>query len=325
MLAIFRNYNPYVVLLLLILTIVVKLGYWITPDAVTIEGNMLIYNVLWGKVQGFLQFSNFTWGIIAILSLFVQALYVNNIANRFDLFTNMTYLPAFTYIILGSIIPSWNSMGPYMVLSWFVIGILDNALKLYHTSLGRFTLVNLGILIGASALLLPELAILIIFGFIAISIFRAFNVGDWLAYILGLITPFYILFAYLFFQNQLSLFSVIFNVDLAFITKIASPTKLVLAISMIVLSLVIGSIYLMQFMSRMVMEHQKYWTIVIVLFITIVIGGVLTLRNDWSNWLILLPTLSLIVNNAWLEYKRKWIATTLCYLLIICSLYFQWT
>lgn len=324
MLGIFRNYNPYLVLMLLLLSIILKLGYWSMPQAILLEQNMVLYNSIWYTMQKFLGFSTFTWSIIGVLSVFGQSLYINNIANRFDLFTNMTYLPAFTYIALSSIIPSWNVVGPYMVLTWFMLGILDNALRLYQVNQNRFVIVNLGVLIGFSALLLPELVVLALFGIIAISVFRAFNFGDWLAYILGLITPLYILFALLYFKGKLSLLTAIFDFDLALITQINSPLKLTIAITIIVISLIMGAVYLMQFMSRMVMEHQKYWTVVIVFLITCAIAAVLTLRNDWANWIIVLPTLALIVNNAWLSTRKKWIATTLSYLLIVCSLYIQW-
>ncbi len=141
MIAIFRNYTPFAVFLLFLLTILTRLAFINSPD---IEIPFQSDYVLWN--QAITGGSSLINGAVVLILIILQSLYINKIANRFDLFNNPTYLTAMTYILITGLVASWNYLSIYLVVNLLVIALFEMCLRLYEGHNNPFIFVNIGII-----------------------------------------------------------------------------------------------------------------------------------------------------------------------------------
>jgi len=143
------------------------------------------------------------FGLLAVLQLFGQALFLNFITIRFRLLARPTYLPAFSYLLLCSLHPGMAGYSPQLIANWCLIGGLYAGCELNGASFPRKQIFNLGFLLALPALLEPSAIFLFLLFVAAMVIMRSFNPGEWVVGMLGYLTPFYFYAAILFVTDKL--------------------------------------------------------------------------------------------------------------------------
>src|SRR5690242_14197763 len=93
-----------------------------------------------------LHFGIFSYTILSMIMVFLQALYINYIGERHKLFHKTGYYTAFTYVLLTSLYPPFNYFSEPLLINWFVLGALDVMLSFPKTLQPRKQLFNAGFL-----------------------------------------------------------------------------------------------------------------------------------------------------------------------------------
>ena len=127
--------------------------------------------------------------------------------SQFKMFQNISYLPAFTYIILTALFPFWDVISAGLIANSLVIWILVKILRLYDQTQPKTLEFNIGLIVGASILLYEPIAILIPVVLFALAIIRPFRLPEWLVLLMGILLPFYFVFAFVFLTNQANHFA----------------------------------------------------------------------------------------------------------------------
>ncbi len=325
MLNLFRNYNPYSVIVLFLVAIFLKLAILIHPEMVFVTNQS---QIVWIKLSAFMEMvlgrSPFLITFFALVNLFGQAIFVNRIANRHHLYPKATYLPALTYILVTSLFKDWNYLSAALVSNWLLLAMLSAMLQLYSAGDVRKQIFNIGCFISVTAMLVFPDVLFIALLLLSLAILRPFKVAEWLVGLLGIITPFYFLAGILYLTNDLALLKRMISIGFSLPKDIVRPELVITAFSFLLLMLVAGIFYLNNFMGRMLFQNKKWWWVVIASFAISIVAGIFTVAKGYNQWMAVLIPASFIVANVWFEERKKWISTIFFYLFVAVVIFAQW-
>ena len=138
----------------------------------------------------------YSYYLIFLFQLLIisQALRLNVLLSQLKMFQQISYLPAFVYVLLTATFPYWDVISSGLVANSLVIWILLKLLKLYDQNKPQTIEFNIGLIVGVSILLYEPIAILIPVVLFALTIIRPFKLTEWLVLLMGIVLPFYLLF-----------------------------------------------------------------------------------------------------------------------------------
>ena len=205
----FRANNPFNTFMLLIYGLLLKLEWFISPQIPVVQkSDGFLYNKILAAIKPVFDAYPVSYSFISYLLLYTQAVSFNSLLNNRRLMQKPNYLPAMSYLLATSFFAEWNVLSAPLVINTLLIWVWAKISSLNNNPHAKSTLYNIGIVIGiATFFYFPSLAfaLLIIF---ALVLTRAPRVAEWLIAILGIATPWYFLFAYLFLTNKLYSFKV---------------------------------------------------------------------------------------------------------------------
>lgn len=264
MVSLFKDRSPIAVVWLLFLSFIVHSNLIFSPIVVSssIDNGML--SLFLSKY--FLGLSSFFVALFYLLLILFQALFINTIFSNHHMYSRVNYLPAMVYILLSGIFQEWGNLSPSLLINTLVIALYAYTLKLYNNPNPKTLIFNMGLLVGLIILLYHPLALLIIAALFAVMIIRTFNPSEWIVLLLGIVTPFYFLFSYLFLFNKLSTYQVylphwhlntpIIQHNYLFYTTIA----------LLLIVLLIGTYYWRQENRKLLIQVRKNWGLLLSLF-----------------------------------------------------------
>lgn len=293
--ALFKNYHPFTVLVLLIFALLGNLQLLFHPELPVVLPGQVAYGWL---VRGFgflLGKSAIGYAMMAAFLLFAQALYLNHIAVQYRMLAKPNYLPAFCYLLLTALHPGMGAFSPQLFANWALLGALQAGCSLNGAASPRKQIFNLGFLLALAALLAP--ANLLFFGCLiaAMVLMRSFKAGEWVVGLLGYLTPFYFFAGILFLTDQLQVLARMQYFEL----KLLKPQQHLLhtigTLSGLALIFVTAIFVLQQSFSRMAISVRRTWLLCLAFFIIAVPAVALALpQAHQAHWLSLAPGLALL-------------------------------
>lgn len=203
---------------------------------------ILVCMFFWGI--GISEWSDLaTWGIIAFCGYLMI-----EINTTFTLIRTRTTLPTCIYSYLTTIFFflhtfEWSNFIPLA----FLLSIL-NLFMGYESTKSPIHVFHSFLFLGLGSLALPQLVYYVPLLIISTITFRAMNIKSFFASILGLLTPYWILFGYSFYQNEMPLFINLIKEMFHFYPIIYSglPITVIVASLFSTILLIISSIHYFQ-------------------------------------------------------------------------------
>lgn len=298
----FKNNNPFVVIALFILLLLMKQQALLHPVMPIALPNHLIFE----SILKLLPLSAMGYTMIAVIMVFLQAIYLNYIAERHKLFGKPGSFVALMYITLTSLYPAFNYFSEPLLINWFVILAIDIMLSFPKTLQPNKKLFNAGFAISIPAILqAPALGFicLLIFGYLLL---RSYRSKELVVAVLGYLTPFYFLAVILYLIDHLSFFTHL--PELGFDMHLLSASRIYLAGTLMgVLMLLIAGSYAFQLSSpRMTIYVRRSWFLIYIYLIIAIAVTLLAVSALRAEWLLVLPALSLIVAQVfYMENNRR--------------------
>ncbi len=324
MLKYFRNPSPFSIVILILLAIGVRFG-------VILRSNIpheLQGTEVWRWLLNFCKFifgnSPILFSFLALFNVILQAILLNQIADKNRLFHHSSLLPAVCYILICSFIPELSYFNAPLVANWFLIVAFGIILNLSNKQDVQKQLFNAGFFISIAALIYMPYSVFVIAVFLSISMLRSFKLSEWLAGILGLVTPIYFIAAYLFLTDNTAVFSQLFQVKISYPAVVKNLSAVGIAAAMIGLWTIVSIFYLNLFVKKMLQQIKNLWGSVLIFTLFAIIATVLSYTKHISGWIGLFPFLALILANPFFEQKKKWVANLLFYTLIASVVLVQW-
>ena len=262
------------------------------------------------------------YSAITFLLLYSQAITFNKFANDQRLMQKPNYLTAMAYLLITSLFKEWNILSAPLIVNTLLIWVWANMSNLYNTKNAKSTLFNIGIAIGiATFFYFPSIAfaILIIAG---LTVTRPFKLSEWLIALLGIITPYYFLLAYVFLTDKWKGYSLPgFSVGLP---KFYASHWATAAIIIVLAATVIGIFFIQQNFRRQLVQTRKSWNLVFLYFLVAVFIPFINTTHTFQYWILCAVPLSAFVGSTFLYPAKKWFPLLLHWLMVAFVIAFSY-
>lgn len=320
----FRANNPFNTFMLLVYGLLLKLAWFIHPQIPVIQkSDEFLYNKILASLKPALDQYPAIYSSIAYLLLYTQAISFNALINNRRLMQKPNYLAGMSYLLITSFFAEWNILSAPMVINTLILWVWAKLSSLNSSQHAKATLYNIGMVTGiATFFYFPALAfaLLIIF---ALLITRPPKVAEWLISLLGIATPWYLLFSYLFLTNRLYGFQVP-GIQVKNYPFMQQAPALITGMVIIMATAVGGGLFIQLNMRRQVVQVRKSWALMLLyLIVALFIPFINGVRN-FQYWILAAVPLSSFIACFFFYSKRKWLAAIVQWLMVGFAIYMSY-
>jgi hypothetical protein len=317
---IFRANNPFNTFILLVYGLLLKLAWFISPQVPVIQkSDSFLFNRVMKSLKPALDGYPLSYSIITFFLLYTQAISFNRLLNNRRLMQKPNYLPGMSYLLITSFFTEWNILSAPLVINTILIWVWAKMSSLYNNPEAKSTLFNIGIVVGiATFFYFPAIAfsLLIIF---ALLITRPPKVAEWLIPLLGIITPWYFLFAWLFLTDKLYGFQVPgIAVDYSFL---AHDKTRYAGIFIILIPAVIGGLFVQLNLRRQIVQVRKSWGLMILYLIVALFVPFINSTHNFQYWILAAVPLSAFIGCFFYYPQKKWIPSAIHWVMFAFVIY----
>ncbi len=320
---IFRANNPLNASILFVYGLLLKLPYFLSPTPVPKPSpDGFLFNELIHVLKPALESWPSLSPLIAYLLLFTQAISINYYVNSRKMLPKPNYLCAMAYLLISSFFASWNVLSAPLLVNTFLVWIWGTLTGLSATRDVKGVLFNIGFVIGiCSFLYLPSvtLVMVVIFG---LMILRPPQLAEWGLVIVGFITTWYFLFAWLFLTNGLYQFDIHrFIFDLP---DILWTPAVYVGVGLIALLFFIGLYYMQDDLAKQTIQVRKRWSVLLISAIVLLVVPFLNKNEDLGDWILAVLAIAPFVGVAFYFIRSKWVRLVLHWSMVAFVIYCQY-
>jgi hypothetical protein len=338
----FRINDPYRLLGVLIILLLISLPLMIDPAAMTLselkarilgeaftEGKKIYIHVYdntpplaafcYGVMNWLFDRSITGWQVMAFLLIFLQAAYFGIMLINNKAYTDNTYLPALIYGVLAFFSFDLFSFSGDLLASTFLLFTINNLFKEIEFRIQRDeTVLNIGFTIGIASLIVFSYAAFLPAVAFMMVIFARASLRKILMMICGFVIPHAILILLYFYRDNLSLLWQNFYLPNIYFSK----HSLISFRSILILSIIPASYFLFSLvMLNRVARFTRYQSQLLqVMFIWIAPCAILLMLTPHltpSSFYVFLPPLAYFICHYLLLIRRKWIAEIMLWFFLI--------
>ncbi|MFZ9300125.1 MAG: DUF6427 family protein [Chitinophagaceae bacterium] len=297
MTGIFRSHNPFNVILIFLIGIVLRIHIFSNPtDPVIMPADGFLYVWLVNKLKGILGNQSVLFPLLAYLFVFLQAVLLNTFVNKHKMFTKPNYLIGFLYIVLTALCKEWWVFSSALLINTAIIPVWDNLIGLYKSQKAKSTIFTTGIVIGiCSFFYFPAIAFFLLL-LVSILILRPFHLPEWITGIIGLLMPYYFLFSISFLKDSWDIHQFL-PIPKWGGVLLAYDKWFIVLIIFLAISLILGVYYLLESMNRLAIHSRKAWNLVFYYFIITITLPFLSSSSNLLFFLLAIPPLAAAIAN----------------------------
>ena len=315
MVGIFKANNPFNTFTLFIYGLLLKLAWFLHPQIPVVQKtDGFLFKELLLKLKFAGDSSPVIYTCIVYLLLFAQAISFNKIMNNQRLMQRTNFLPGMSYLLITSLFAEWNILSAPLIINTLLIWAWAKMNKLPAGNKPKTTLYNLGIVIGLSTFFyFPSLAFasLIIF---ALLLTRPFKLAEWVIALVGIVTPYYFLFAWLYLSDKINGYKLP-EFDVGYPRFNQSHWALA-AIIIVLIAFLTGSYYAQANMRRQVVQVRKSWSLILLYLVVAVFIPFINATHNFEYWILAAVPLSAFIGAAFLYPVKRWIPNLLHWLMV---------
>jgi hypothetical protein len=324
MINLFRAYNPLNILWLAILLILLRIGYvYHAPDKIVFSSVEPFARSLFPVAYEYALSSGINLFLAGVL-VFIQALLVNHLCNRYNLLGKPTFLPALMYIVASALFTPFLVLSSPLICNFLVIAMLYKLLSLYKGNNAQSTSYDLGMIVAAGSLIYLPFIYFFLIIWMALIIFKPFNWREWVAGIMGYATIFFFLAVIYYLNDRLGQF---YRIWLPLTTKFPNRINLnyynYLILIPVIIILLFCFIKIRQNFFRSYVQIRKSFQL---LFIVFIVGGVsfyVKAEFQLNHFLLCAIPVAVFFAYYFLYASTRWFYESLFFLLLAGIVYFQ--
>lgn len=305
MTGIFKANNPYNNFLLFIYGLLLKLPVFFHSSVpVAQQPDGFIYRLFLKWLQPVGSSFPIIYAIITFILFFTQAITLNKIVSGQRLLDKPNYLTAMSYLLITSLFSEWYNLSAPLIINSLLIWVYSELCKLHNTSNPKTVLFNIGFITGISTFLyFPSIAysILIVVGLV---ITRPFKLPEWILLLLGILSPYYFMFSWLYLRNRLFDYKL---PELGITIPSLNGSKWeYIAIVLILITLLVGIYFIQLHIRRQLVQTRKSWGLVFLYLFVSLLVPFLNETGNFDYWILSIIPVSIIASAAFLYPGRKW-------------------
>ncbi len=310
MLGTFKANYPYNSFLLFIYGFFLKLHWFLAPRIPSAQStdNFLFVKFL-DAISPAGKNYPVIYPIITYILLYIQAISFNQAVNDQRLIQKPNYLPAMSYLLITSLFVEWNMLTSSLVINTLLIWVWLKMSKIHNIQKPKANLFNIGAVIGiATFFYFPALAFaaLVIMG---LMIMRAFRLDEWIMVAVGIITPYYFLYAYLFIADKIYGYKLpAFAVGYP---RFSQSYWTLAAIILVLIAFLIGGYYTRKNMRRLIVQTRKSWNLILLYLVVAVFVPFVNATYTFDYWILSAIPLSAFIACAFFYPGKRWLPSIL--------------
>ena len=201
-----------------------------------------------------------------------------------------TDLPGMSYLLMTSLLPEWSQFSAPLIINFLALFLLSSLFESYHSADTRRTLYNMGLAMGLGIFIYPPALLLTGWFLLSLVIIRPVRIQEIIISLLGVLTPFYFLCIWLFWNDQLSW--ALIEPHIAFSIPNSLPVVWLGGILfLLTIPFLIGFYHIQDQVRKMLIQVRRGWTVFFLLFLAGLFIPLFSL-NPYTGWVILLLPLS---------------------------------
>jgi len=320
---IFRANNPLNTFLLFVYGIILKFVWLFHPPIPVIEkSDGFLFNDLLSAIKPFFDAHPTGYFFIAYLLLFSQSLSFNQVIIARRLMQKPNYLPAMSYLLITSFFAEWNVLSAPLIINTIMIWVWSKMSNLNNNQHPKSSLYNIGLAVGVAAFFyLPAFAFALMV-ILAITITRPVKIAEWIITFIGILTPWYFLACWLFFTNHLYSFRL---TGLGTIPKAYETFTIELvALSLILLIIIAGAVYVRTFMIKQILQVRKSWALMLLYLVISIAIPFINLNRNPEYWLLAVIPATAFTGCAFYYPKKQWMPMVMQWILVAFVFFLQY-
>jgi hypothetical protein len=322
----FRQKSPGNIIVLLIFGLLLKMPLFLYPKQITATQNDEdYYHWLLNGINSLGTNNAFTCSLISFLLLYVQALMINYLVNEFRLITKQTYLPAMAYLLITTLLPEWNYLSSPLVATTLIIWIFIKLFRLYNLANARGQIFNIGLLLGISSYIYFPSASFIICILLGLIIIKPFRLNEVFLFLMGCLTPYYFLGAWLFLTDKLS-FAAFFPHISVRVPDVKSSIWLAVSTLFLAIPFLIGGYFIQTYLHKMLIQVRKAWSVLLLYLLLAFFVPFINSNSSFSNWILLAAPFAGFHASMYYYPEKRWMPNIFFFIITGYIFYLQyWT
>jgi hypothetical protein len=277
----FKRKNPGNAFLLLIYAMILKFPIFLHPKLpVASSTDSYLYLKLLQFLFTLTGSSALVFSFLSFFILFLQASLFNRIVNHHKLFPKPNFLIGMSFMLVTSLVPSWSYFSAPLLVNLLMIWGLYRMLNLYNTNQPGAAIFNLGILVGICSMLYFPSIVFTLLILLALVIMRPFRIREWIIGLIGVTTPYYFLFIFLYLAGEWS-WRIIIPIVRFHLPPLPSSVWITVSIALLVLPFILGGFFVQNNLTKMLIQVRKGWSL---LLLFLMIAASVIFMNDDSNY-----------------------------------------
>jgi hypothetical protein len=320
----FRALNPLNILWLALFSLALRIGYIVQlpPSIEFVFVESFTRSILP------VSFGNYLTPIlnllVAAVLVFAQALWLNQLVNKYNLLGKPTFLPALMYVTISALLVPFLILSPPLICNFLVLWMIDKLFSLYKDERAKGTAFDLGMIVGVGTLIYFPYIYMFLAVWLALVIFRAFDWREWVGVLVGFATIFFFLAVYYYWNDRLQQFYAIWRpLGSSFPNQIKFNYYNYLVLIPVILIFGLGFIRLRQNYFKSYVQIRKAFQMLTIVFIIAALSFYVKANFRVSHFMLCAVPASIIFAYYFLYSTRRWFYEGLYALLIGGIIYFQ--
>ncbi|NOT38315.1 MAG: hypothetical protein HOP11_13160 [Saprospiraceae bacterium] len=280
---------------------------------------------LFQKITQSLSVSDQNYFYFSHILIFLQAYILNVIANRVKIVPEGQLFPGLVFIILTGLHTSIFGVGPVLISNLFFVLALHSICSIYLNKNAILQLYNFGFFLGIACVFYLPASWFLVLGIFGLTVFRGFNLKEFLQTLSGFFTPIFLLFSLFYINNSLDIYwnNQVKEFFSPYILSMIFTSKGLIAFSIIILLFILAFVKFNLFQIKTQIAAQKFfdfmfWTSLISFF------SILFFKIDsFSHIIFLITPLSILLGVIVSKVKNELLVETIHLIFVLLGLFLQ--
>jgi hypothetical protein len=286
------------------------------------KSNGFLYNDLISWIKPWFDIYPVSYFIVAYLLIFTQAVNLNQIIINRRLMEKPNYLPAMSYLLITSFFSECQLLSAPLIINSILIWVFSKMSNLNNNQHAKSTLYNVGMAIGICSFFYLPAIVFTLLVIVSLLNSRTPKAAEWFITFIGVLTPWYFLLAFLFFNNTLYSFNLT-NFGISYPSFQTIKPEYIGAILVSVL-VAIGAFFVQFVSTKQIVQVRKNWGLMALYLIIALAIPFINHTYQTGQWILALVPASAFIACAFYYPRRHWIPRILQWLMIGFLLYMEY-
>lgn len=261
--------------------------------------------------------------IVAGFMVYVQAILFNRVVNNHALLSKPNFLPALLYVTSASLFMPFLILSPPLICNFLLIWIMDKFLKVGKSSNAIMIMFDVGMIIAIGTLIYFPFIVMLVMLWLTLLLYRSFEWREWVSGLVGILTIFFFVGVYYYWNDSLSMF---YKIWLPLGNKFPSVFKInyndYLVLIPVLVMMVLASLQLRENFFRSFISTRKAFQMLFFMFIVALISFYTKPDFRLYHFLLCVPPGSVLLAYYFSNAKKRWFYESLFLILVFAIQYF---